>query len=108
MNLPHQEPILFAKKLIKKDENSLHVKCEFPYFPTLPMLFEAAAQSSAGFSSEQKEGFLVAGSDIKLNKKVNKTELIIEVQKKINMGNMTMFDFTVEDFASGKFTIYVK
>lgn len=108
MKLPHQEPILFAKKVIKKEKNSLHVRCKFPYTPTLAMLLEAAAQSSAGFNDEVEEGFLVAGNDIKRIKTVNKNELIIKVTKSIEMGNMHMFDFCVEDYAKGNFTIYVK
>jgi hypothetical protein len=108
MNLPHLPPLLFAKEVTKKEQNTLHVKCEFPYSPTLPMLLEAAAQASAGFSDEVKAGFLVAASNIVLEKKVDKTELIIKVEKEMDIANMAVFSFCIDGTTSGKFTIYVK
>ncbi len=76
MNLPHLAPVLFAKEVIKKEENSLHVECQFPYPPTLAMVLEAAAQSSSGFASDDiKEGFLVAVNSLVLHKKLIKPNL---------------------------------
>lgn len=107
MNLPHQKPVLFAKKIISIDKKSAQVECEFPFTPTLPMLLEAAAQASSAFS-EQKEGFLAGASDIKLYKKVINRKVLICVNEEISMGSMKIFSFQIKDICEGKFTIHVK
>jgi hypothetical protein len=52
MNLPHQAPIRFVEKIIEKNEDFYLVACSFPYIPTLSMVSEAAAQSSAAFGQD--------------------------------------------------------
>ncbi|WP_024954807.1 hypothetical protein [Sulfurospirillum arcachonense] len=108
MNLPHLAPILFAKKIIEKNEKSARVECEFPYPPSLPMLLEAAAQSSVALNTnDKKEGFLVAASSLKLHKKVENQSVEIQVNAQMQMGNMHLFSFEVKNIAEGKFTVYV-
>lgn len=79
MNLPHQAHIRFAQEIIEKNEDFYIVKCSFPYIPTLAMVSEAAAQSSAAFAQNKKEpviGFLISLKNIKklseLKKKIIK------------------------------------
>ena len=54
MNLPHQAPIRFAQEIIEKKEDFFIIKCSFPYIPTLAMVSEAAAQSSAAFAQDKE------------------------------------------------------
>jgi hypothetical protein len=107
MNLPHLNPVLFAKEVLKKEENTAEVLCEFPYLPTLPMFLEAAAQASSVFS-QKEEGFLVGASDVKLHKKTKDLKVLIRIVKEISMGEMKIFSFEIKDICAGKFSIYVK
>jgi len=69
MKLPHQEPIRFVKELLEIDAAYAFVSCIFPHPPTLAMVCEAAAQSSAAFAQDDKNitmGFLVSLKDIEL------------------------------------------
>ena len=97
MNIPHQKPIKFAQELLEVNENIAKVRCEFPSLPTLPMLFEAAAQSSAGFSQEgvAKVGFLVSVKSVKLLEEVTELEYTIKVEKKVEFGAICEFSFEV-------------
>ena len=115
MNIPHQKPIKFAQELLEVNENIAKVRCEFPSLPTLPMLFEAAAQSSAGFSQEKetKIGFLVSVKSIKLLEEARELEYIIKVEKKIEFGAVCEFFFEVftkdeTEIASGVLTVMIQ
>lgn len=101
MNIPHQEPIKFAKELLEVNKEFIKVKCEFSSLPTLPMLFEAAAQSSAGFSQEKeaKIGFLVSVKEVKLNKEPDTLEYVIKVEKNLEFGAVCEFSFNVFDLS---------
>lgn len=107
MNLPHLSPVLFAKKVLKQEEKLAEVFCEFPYLPTLPMLLEAAAQSSSVFA-ENEEGYVVSASDVKLYKKPKDKKFLIRIFEEMSMGSMKIFSFEIKDICIGKFTIYVK
>ena len=107
MNLPHQAPIRFAKEIIEKGENFFIIKCSFPYIPTLPMISEAAAQSSAAFAQDNKEpiiGFLVSLKNIEKISEFTKEDYQIIISKSFNFGNMTEYKFEVSD----EYTIYAK
>lgn len=113
MNIPHQEPIKFAQELLELDGNIVKVKCRFQSIPTLPMLFEAAAQSSAGFSQEEKIGFLVSVKNVKLLIEPKEFEYIIQVEKKVEFGAICEFYFDVltkenSKIANGILTIMIQ
>ncbi len=116
MNIPHQKPIKYAQELLEVNENIAKVRCEFDKTPTLPMFFEAAAQSSAGFSqdSEAKVGFLVSVKEVKLLNEAAKLEYIIQVEKKVEFGAICEFSFEVfnkeqdTSFASGVLTVMIQ
>jgi hypothetical protein len=109
MNLPHLAPILFAKHIKSKSDKSAIVLCEFPYPPTLPMLLEAAAQSSSALSEQEvKEAFLVSANSLKLYKKATQLNYSIEVTQELKIKEMSIFSFSIKDLADGKFTIYAK
>jgi len=95
MNLPHKDPLIFAKKIIEKNENSATVFCSFDQTPTLAMFLEAAAQSTIAFSKEEeiKIGFLTSAQNIKLHNKLKQSEYIIQVKKEIEVANMKKFYF---------------
>lgn len=107
MNLPHLSPILFAKRVLEKDEEKARVLCEFPYLPTLPMLLEAAAQASSCFG-DSNEGFLVGASDVKKIGYIDDTKMVVFIRKEVDSQNMHMFSFLIDNVAEGKFTIYAK
>lgn len=112
MNLPHQEPIRFANKVLSSSENKISVSCKFPFSPTLAMACEAAAQSSAGFaqeSSEPKIGFLVSLKDITLEEEMDFLDAIIEIEKTFDFGAMSEYGFELKNndttYVKGKITI---
>lgn len=107
MNLPHLAPVLFARKVLKRERNYLYVECHFPCLPTLAMLLEAAAQSSAGFEQDkQKEALLVAANNLIIYAKCDEKYAVIELKKEMEAFSMKKFSFKVKDKASGEFTIY--
>jgi hypothetical protein len=110
LNLPHQAPVKFAKYIISKDETSALVRAEFESSPSLAMLVEAAAQSSAAFSNgEEKMGFLVTLKNVKLLEKAEALEYDIRVTYQHALDALTYFSFEVNDtkvlIASGVFVI---
>jgi len=96
LNLPHLEPIRFAKKVISKDSTTARVVVEFPQMPSLAMMIEAAAQSSAAFSDGSKKGgYLVGIKNVKLLHVAGKKFLEVEVVMKHSIENMSLLDFEV-------------
>ncbi|ADG93981.1 hypothetical protein Arnit_2330 [Arcobacter nitrofigilis DSM 7299] len=115
MNLPHQAPIRFAQEILERDKNFYIVKCSFPYIPTLSMISEAAAQSSAAFAQDEKEpriGFLISLKNIKKLSELDKEEYQIKISKSFNFGAMTEYKFELfdekETYAEGELTIALK
>ncbi len=108
MNLPHQKPILFAKKIIHKDEKSAKVVCEFESIPSLGMTIEAAAQSCGAMAQEKMDGFLAGINSVKLLKEFDKQHFTVSVEKLYEMDGLELFCFEVEEYVKGKVAIYVK
>lgn len=108
MNLPHKKPIRFAKSIVKKEEKSALVKCEFPFIPTFGMGLEGSAQASAALGDGFKEGFLAGASNVKMIKKFDKMDFIVKVTKEFGADGMELFSFELEDYMRGKFAIYAK
>lgn len=112
LNLPHREPILFAKEILSLSETEAIVRVEFPTIPTLPMLVESAAQSSAAFSKEDiTTGFLVTLKNISLLEKLDKTEYLVTITIEHTLDSLTYFKFIINDsrlVASGVFVIAIK
>lgn len=113
LNLPHQDPIRFAKYIISKDETSALVRVEFTSLPSLAMLVEAAAQSSGAFSeAEEKMGFLVTLKNVKLLQKAEALEYDIRVTYQHSLDALTYFSFEVISakrlIASGVFVIAIQ
>ncbi len=98
LKLPHQAPINFAKYVISKEENSAVVKIKFDYIPSLPMIVEAAAQSSAALSdAESKMGFLVTLKNIELLEKLSSLEYDVKVLLEHQIEEFNYFNFEVND-----------
>ncbi len=67
LNLPHKDPIHFAKYIILQEKTFAIVKVVFQSIPSLAMVVEAAAQSTAAFNVNNTSlAFLVAINDVKL------------------------------------------
>ncbi len=113
MNLPHQEPLIFAKEILLKSDNKVEVLCIFPHRPTLAMFIEAAAQSSAGFNVEEKSkvGFLTMATNIESLSSVKNLEYIFNVYSESEVGSYKKFFFVAIDRSThiktvhGNFTI---
>lgn len=97
MNLPHLPPIRFAKDVLFRGENRAKVLCEFPFIPTLPMLVEAAAQSTSAFSNTDtpKNGFLVLIKDVTLHAKAQSLICVVTIELKLSLGHSSEFFFEV-------------
>ncbi len=94
--LPHLAPILFAKKIVTKTEKTADVLVEFNQIPTLPMLVEAAAQSTSAFRLNDKESaFLVSFKGIKLLQKPTKMEFIAHVVDEHCLDKMRYVGFEI-------------
>lgn len=117
--LPHLKPIRFAQNIIEIDENISLVHCEFPFIPTLAMLCEAAAQSSASFNQQKKVsnqneqiGFLVTLKNAKILKEISDTSFDIKVHKNIDLGSMSEYTFEAMNnsvvCATGTLTVVLK
>jgi len=113
LNLPHQEPIRFAKEIISKELNRARVRIGFDEIPSLAMMIEAAAQSSAATGEgDAKMGFLVSLKNVKLLAPPTKTILEVEVVNEHNIQNMKMMNFDIfEDetkISTGSFMIAIE
>lgn len=119
MILPHLKPIRFAQDIIEVKEETSLVKCEFQFIPTLAMLCEAAAQSSASYNQQNKSnkkneqiGFLVTLKNVKLLKEVVDKSFDIKLNKNVDLGNMSEYTFEVINsgtvYAIGTFTIVLQ
>ncbi len=110
LNLPHLDPIKFAKYIISQDGDTYRVRIAFETIPSLAMLVEASAQSSAAFGAgESKTGFLVTLKNIKMLEKPSSLEYDVEVTSEQQIDALTYFSFEVYDkdlvVASGVFII---
>ena len=104
LNLPHREPIRFAKHIISKESNRARVEIGFDEIPSLAMMIEAAAQSSAATGEgDSKMGFLVSLKNVKLLTPPTKTILEVEV---VNVKMMSFDIFEDETkISTGSFMI---
>ncbi len=111
LQLPHQKPIRFANNILHCNEKNARVLVEFECLPTLAMMIEAAAQSSAALHSDvtMKEGFLLAMKDISLIQKPTKQQMEVELTLLHTLDEMFLIDFQVfEDditLVKGKLTL---
>ena len=113
INLPHKDPVKFAKYVISNDGNIAIVKIEFTTLPSLAMLIEASAQSTAGLGSSGKSqmGYLVSLKNIKLLKELTYLEYDVKIVREHELGALSYFYFEVfkenEVFANGTFIIAI-
>ena len=110
LNLPHQEPIRFAKCVVTKEDTTAVVKVKFDSVPSLAMLVESAAQSSAAFSLDNnKMGFLVTLKNIQLLSEPTSLEYDVKLTFEHQLETLTYFKFEVnhkiKSVATGIFVI---
>jgi len=113
IKLPHLAPVKFAQRVLFKDEKAARVSLEFPQLPTLSMMVEASAQSSAAFRVNDKESaYLVSLKGIKLLQEPKKQSLEVEVVDAHRLDKMRYVEFRVfEDesvLATGTLVIAVQ
>ena len=97
INLPHKDPVKFAKYVISNNGDIAFVKVEFTTLPSLAMIIEASAQSTAGLSSSGKSqmGYLVSLKNIKLLKELTNLKYDVKIVKEHELGALTYFYFEV-------------
>lgn len=117
MNLPHKEPLVFAKEVIELNKETATVFCKFDDSPTLPQFIEAAAQSSCAFEFNNKKakiGFLTKAFDIELLTDTKERDFLIKVKLEVQVNNMRQFSFEAYEkksnvkIATGNFTILIQ
>ena len=116
MNLPHQDPLVFAKEVIVLTKESATVLCEFNEIPTLPMFIEAGAQASCAFESghEPKIGFLTKAKNVELLNDIKDKSFIIKLKIEAEVETMKQFYFEAYEkksntkTVSGWFTILIQ
>ena len=96
LDLPHEEPIRFAKYIISKTSDKAIVQIKFSKIPSLAMMIEASAQSSSALGeSGVKKGYLVSLKNVELLKKPTKDSFEVEIVNQNSLGNMKSIVFNV-------------
>ncbi len=97
MKLPHLPPLVFAKKILNKTENSSEVLCEFEQIPTFGMFVETAAQATASFFQDDKYKlrFLVNASNIELLSKIEEYKYIVKLDLQLKFDNLAKYSFEI-------------
>jgi len=115
ISLPHTAPIKFVKSLLKTDEKSAVVKIGYEQLPTIGMLVEAAAQSSAGISDERnigRMGFLVSLKNVKLLEEIKSYEYIAKIELVSRLDDFKSLKFEIFEeekmIAKGSFAIILQ
>jgi len=112
LELPHKEPIRFAKYIINKIANKAMVKIEFIEIPSLPMIIEASVQSSSALNDNGiNKGYIVSLKDIKLLQEPTQKEFNVEVESQHSLNNMESIIFNVFEnkikIATGSFVVAI-
>ena len=116
MNLPHLEPLIFAKEVLFIENNTVEVACEFEMLPTLAMFIEAAAQATVAFNtnpSKKTIAFLTLANHIELLEKIESLKYIFKVKKEVDVAAYIKFSFEAHDskgvkIVQGKFTLLIQ
>ncbi|WP_321778458.1 hypothetical protein [Sulfurimonas sp.] len=98
LNLPHKAPVRFAQEVIYKelDKDIAVVSVKFDSLPSLAMIVEAAAQSSAAFGgNDKKMGFLVSLKNIKLLEELKSLDYYVEIFAQHQLAGLSYFNFKV-------------
>ena len=117
MKLPHLEPLIFAKKIIQKDDKGSIVLCEFKEIPTLTTFIEASAQSSSSFveQTQPKLGFLATIKNIEQHKEFDSLQYHVHLKIEAEIAEFKQIHFEVfnlsnnqESYISGNFSVIIK
>jgi hypothetical protein len=96
IKLPHLAPVKFAKVILEKDNKKAKVLLEFPQVPSLAMLVEGAAQSSAAFRvNDTENAYLVSLKNIKLLQKPTQNDLSVIVVDEHRLDKMRYVGFEI-------------
>jgi len=114
-SLPHKAPIKFVKSLLQTDKKSATVKIAYEELPTIGMLIEAAAQSSAGISDDENSGrmgFLVSLKNVKFLQDIKSYEYIAKIELVSRLENFKSLKFEIYEeesmIAKGSFAIILQ
>ena len=97
MNLPHLDPLIFAKDIISQNDNTAVVLCKFNQVPTLAMFIEASAQSSSAFNTNSDGniniGFITMLKNIELLNTITEESYFIHITLENEIANIKQFIF---------------
>jgi hypothetical protein len=113
IKLPHLAPVRFAQEVLLKEEKLARVSLSFGMLPSLAMMVEAAAQSSAAFRVNDRENaYLVSLKGVVLHEKASSENLVAEIIDAHRLDKMRYVEFKIfeEDLclASGTLVIAVQ
>lgn len=117
MNLPHLEPLIFAKEVLEQTPKNAKILCEFESAPKLTTFIEAAAQSSSSFVEPTKpmRGFLATIRNIEQHHPMKSLEYIVILDLEAQIGEYRQFTFKgfeksnpLEAVISGSFTVVIQ
>ncbi|MDR1615346.1 MAG: hypothetical protein LBS26_07270 [Campylobacteraceae bacterium] len=97
LKLPHKPPILFAKEILHKGEDWAEVAVEFPKPPTLGMMMESAAQSSAALNNSEKEGYLLSCSNLILHKEPTAVKFNAHIKNIMSNSSLNEICFEIKE-----------
>ena len=108
MNLPHQEPLIFAQEIRHQSNEKVEVLCDFKQLPTLAMFIEAGAQSSSAFNQEQNisMAFVTMVKNVQLLEAIQTERYLFKVTQKAVVDKYRQYDF--EAYEEGCFVCIVK
>jgi hypothetical protein len=112
LKLPHKPPILFVREILDKGDDWAIVSAQFPKPPTLGMIMESAAQSSAALSGSENEGYLLSCSNLTLHKEPKSTIFDIHIKTLASNAALNEIGFEAKEqntlVASGVILVMLK
>jgi len=113
IKLPHLAPIRFAQKILLKEGKMARVSLAFGMLPSLAMMVEAAAQSSAAFRvNDSENAYLVSIKGVKLHQNPTQENLVAEIIDAHRLDMMRYVEFQIFEqetcIASGTLVIAVQ
>jgi hypothetical protein len=93
--LPHKKPLIFIGQLLEQNEIQVTFEASFPFFPTLAMFCEAAAQGTSFFplSPHCNTGVVSSFRNIKLHSQLVECHFDITITLQHTFNDAYLFEF---------------
>lgn len=102
--LPHKEPLIFIGQLLEQNKTQVTFDTHFPFYPTLSMFCEAAAQGTSFFplSPNCNTGVVTSFRNIKLLSKPGNLHFATTVILKHSFNDAYLFEFEAIECSSNR------